>query len=132
MNALIVDDCRLTRSVTADTLSRLGIRSEEARNGEEAWELLRTGGRFDLALIDWSMPFLSGIELVRKVRAVPDLKPLKLIMVTCHTEMDEIEAALRSGADEFIMKPASIDVIESKLRLLSLDLPGAAAGSEHA
>lgn len=132
MNALIVDDCRITRAVFSRTLSRLGIGSSEACDGEEALSVLSSGARFDLVLIDWDMPNLSGIELLRQLRADARYEALKLVMVTCHTDRSDIEAAISGGADEFIMKPATIDVIESKLRLLWFDLPerGMGAGDD--
>ena len=74
----------------------------------------------DLVLVDWNMPNMSGVDFVRAVRAIRQYDSLPLVMVTTNTELDQIASALEAGANEYIMKPFTQDVIRGKLELLGL------------
>ena len=75
-----------------------------------------------LALVDWNMPEMNGFEFVQAVRALDDYSATKLMMVTTETEMDQVVMALDAGADEYVMKPFTRDVIMEKLELLGISL----------
>jgi len=120
MKALIVDDSRAIRLVLRQILSGLGLDIAEARHGREALTYLQSHIDTDVALVDWNMPEMNGLELVQAVRGDARLNDLKLMMVTTETEVAHIERALLAGANEYVMKPFSKDIIEEKLRLLGV------------
>ena len=120
-NALVVDDSRAIRAILTKTLRELGFDVAQAANGSEALDWMsREGPSIRLALVDWNMPVLSGIEFVRQVRNKPHLQSVRLMMVTTETEMEQMARALEAGADEYIMKPFTTDAIKDKLRLLGV------------
>ena len=73
-----------------------------------------------LALVDWNMPEMSGIELVEAVRSDPAFSSLRIVMVTTETELSQVSRALEAGADEYLMKPFTRDDVVGKLELLGL------------
>ena len=73
-----------------------------------------------LALVDWNMPEMSGIELVEAVRSDPAFSSLRIVMVTTETELSQVMRALDAGADEYLMKPFTRDDVVGKLELLGL------------
>ena len=90
-------------------------------------ERLVAGERPDLALVDWHMPNMTGVELVSEVRSRPELAGLTILMVTSEGEPDQIGVALAAGADEYLIKPFTADAVADKLALLGID-PGEVAG----
>jgi two-component system, chemotaxis family, chemotaxis protein CheY len=118
--ALVIDDSRAMRTILGRLLKNLGYGVEEAGNGREALERLRQGPRPDLALVDWNMPEMNGIEFVRAARADPAFRDLRLVMVTTETEAGRIGAALEAGADEYVMKPFTADALQQKLELIGI------------
>lgn len=117
--AMIVDDSRAMRLVMGRYLKSLGYEVTEAGDGREALNKLSAeGGHFDLALVDWNMPEMDGLSLVRAVRQIPRLKDVRLMMVTSETEGDRVVSALEAGADEYLMKPFTLDVLQEKLAVL--------------
>jgi two-component system chemotaxis response regulator CheY len=86
-------------------------------------ELLLSECDFNAVFIDWNIPLMSGIELVKKIKLIPRLNGLKLIMITGKNEIDDIAQALDAGVDEFLMKPFDAEMIELKLKLVGLNVP---------
>ena len=74
-------------------------------------------------LIDWNMPGLNGLELVQAVRANPAWSEVRLIMITSENDIERVQKALEAGADEYIMKPFTKDMIQEKLTLLGITVP---------
>lgn len=121
MTAMVVDDSRAMRIILRKTLSEIGYAVSEAAHGREALDILANGQpQLDLMLIDWNMPQMNGLELVKAIRALPAYAGTVLMMVTTETETDQVMLALEAGANEYVMKPFTRDVIESKLRLLGV------------
>ncbi len=118
--ALVVDDARVIRILLAHRLKELGYDVIEAANGKEALEKLSQAPSVQIALIDWNMPVMGGIECLRAIRADARFASLPVVMVTNETEMDHIVAALEMGANDYIMKPFTPEVISEKLLLLGL------------
>jgi len=98
----------------------LGVESEQAEDGKVALERVERNPNFDLALVDWDMPYMDGLEFVRRVRQRPALASMKLMMVTSHTSGRDVRTALELGADDFLMKPLDAAMVGDKLRLLGL------------
>ena len=121
MEALVIDDSRAMRRILARILADIGFSVSEAANGSDGLEQLERGARPHLALVDWNMPVMNGYEFVRAVRSRPQFGSVRLIMVTTETGEKEMVKALTAGADEYVMKPFTKDVIIDKLQLLGLD-----------
>ena len=119
MRALIVDDSRYVRGYLRGLLQEQGIDCEEAGNGQEGMDLLDAGSKFDLAFVDWNMPVMNGLEMLKRLRAGDDGE-LKVVMVTTEGEKDNILRALAAGADEYLMKPFDREALSEKLALLGV------------
>ena len=122
MRALIIDDSRAMRSILVGILDEVGFDTVPVADAEEALALLDSDRDFELALVDWNLPAMSGLELVVTLRQIPDLEDLRLMMVTTETELDRVREALDSGADEYIMKPFDKEMLLEKLTLLGIDV----------
>lgn len=120
VKALIVDDSRALRRLMGDLLRSLSIEVSEATNGREALYWLRENALPDIALVDWNMPIMDGLEFLREVRRTPSLRRLPVMMVTTETEMDQMVRALSAGANEYVMKPFTKEMIAEKLQLLGV------------
>jgi len=120
MHALVVDDSKPIRSILKVYLNKMGFQVEEACNGREGLTRLKVMSQLDLVLVDWNMPEMDGIEFVRTVREVPAYDSLPLVMITTNAELENVATALDAGANEYVMKPFTLDVIREKLILLGL------------
>jgi len=118
MKTLIVDDSRFIRDYLKQQLERLGNECVEAEDGSVALNLLRSGNCFDLMLLDVNMPGLNGLECVRQVREEKIDPEMKVMMVTTEADHRCVEVALEYGADEFLMKPFTVQNLREKLLLL--------------
>ena len=127
MLAVIVDDSSTMRRIIRRIVTRLGYDVYEACDGREALELLLEIPTIpDVALIDWNMPVMNGLELIRRIRKIPDLSPMLLMMVTTESEHSQVVRALAAGAHEYVIKPFTPDQIEEKLAYMGA-LPSAAS-----
>jgi two-component system, chemotaxis family, chemotaxis protein CheY len=119
--ALVVDDSRAVRMILAKTLKELGFEVQEAANGREAWEVIEAEGTaFTLVLSDWNMPEVNGLELLKRLRQNPELSSLIVVMVTTETELEQMALALEAGANEYIMKPFTKEILVEKLQLAGI------------
>jgi len=113
---MIVDDSRTIRTIIRRILLELGYEVCEAGNGVEALRVFEVEkDAVKLLLVDWNMPEMNGFELLKQLRQNPELSWLKIVMVTTETEMDHMASALEAGADEYIMKPFTKDILVEKL-----------------
>ena len=115
MRALIIDDSRAMRALLGRILSELGFEVSEAGDGRQGLEQLRANGIPDVALVDWNMPQMSGIEFVEAVRAVREYDAMRLVMVTTETEMTRVVKALGAGLDAYVMKPFTKEAVVEQL-----------------
>lgn len=122
MLALIIDDSRGMRSILCRMVQQLGFETEEAVNGRDALERLKQIGKPALVLVDWNLPVMNGLEFIRSVRADSAYDAVPLVMVTTETEISQISLALESGANEYVMKPFTQEVLQGKLELLGMPL----------
>lgn len=123
VKALVVDDSRAVRMILARTLKDLGYEIREAANGREALALIEQDKKaFSLLLADWNMPEVNGFELLRAVRRDPELASLTVVMVTTETEIEHMTAALDAGANEYVMKPFTREILVEKLQLAGMRL----------
>ncbi len=119
--AVVIDDSKAIRMILKKTLTDLGYEVFQAGNGREALDLFQQdAGGISLALVDWNMPEMNGLEFVKRLRAEPRFASVVLMMVTTETQVEQMVAALEAGANEYVMKPFTKEIIEDKLRLLGL------------
>ncbi len=123
MRALVVDDSRFIRNYIHSLFAERDVECVEAADGQEGLLCLRRSGPFSVALVDWNMPVMSGIDLLRAVRADPAFDSTKVVMVTTEAENDHIEAALEAGADEYLVKPFDEAGLFGKLRMAGVEEP---------
>lgn len=115
MRALVVDDSKASRSIVARALRDLKFECDEAGNGAEAIERLAIGPRPDIVTVNWHMPVMDGIELVRRLREHPRHRDLRLVMISTESDRSRIDSALAAGADEFVSKPFTPDALARAL-----------------
>jgi two-component system chemotaxis response regulator CheY len=119
--ALIVDDSKAVRMILSKTLKEIGYEVYEAANGREALEIIAIEKTaVALVLLDWNMPELNGFEMLKQLRNDPELSSLAVIMVTSETDLDQMSAALEAGANEYVMKPFTKDILVQKLQLVGV------------
>jgi two-component system, chemotaxis family, chemotaxis protein CheY len=106
--------------VIGKMVSEMGVTTTFAANGRDAIDQLNALGKPDFALVDWNMPEMNGFEFLVAVRADPRYADLPLVMVTTETEMSQVMKALEHGANEYVMKPFTADILRDKLDMLGL------------
>jgi two-component system chemotaxis response regulator CheY len=100
----------------------MGFTVDEAANGWEAMDLLKKE-KVDLALVDWNMPDMNGCEFIQAVRKDNTYQDMRMMMVTKETAIDKVAEALEAGADEYIMKPFTKEILVKKLALIGINTP---------
>ena len=118
MHALVVDDSNTIRIILTAYLKKLGFDVTVAINGREALDRLHAMAKADIVLVDWNMPEMDGLSFVRAVRAKDEYATLPLMMVTTNVELGNVAEALDAGANEYMMKPFTMDILKAKLELL--------------
>ncbi|MGA8730253.1 MAG: response regulator [Terracidiphilus sp.] len=121
--ALVVDDSRTIRTILAKTLREIGFEILEAANGREALEVIEAEkAEVSLILLDWDMPEMNGLELLKRLRQAPEFSSMVVVMVTAQTELDHIGEALDAGANEYVMKPFTKDILVGKIELTGIHI----------
>jgi two-component system chemotaxis response regulator CheY len=111
----------MIRLILRRILSDIGCEVCEAGDGKEALAVVDTApDGLGLILADWNMPEMNGFDLLTELRRRPELSDLKIVMVTTEAELGHMARALEAGADEYIMKPFTKEVVLDKLELLGL------------
>jgi two-component system chemotaxis response regulator CheY len=116
--ALVIDDSRAVRMIVGNILREQGYEVHEAAHGQEGLDQLRENPEISLALVDWNMPVMDGLEFIKAVRREPAWDPVRLVMVTTETESEQVQRAMTAGANEYVMKPFTAEVLVAKLSLL--------------
>lgn len=126
MKILLVDDARTIRNIQKNVLSEIGHTDVvEAADGVEALSKLQAD-RPDLMLVDWNMPNMDGITLVRKVRETD--KTLPMIMVTTEAEKSRVLEAVKAGVNNYVVKPFTAETLSEKIKQ-TMDKIAATAGA---
>ena len=116
MKFLVVDDFATMRRIVRNLLKELGfVNVDEAEDGNAALQKLRAS-KFDFIVTDWNMPNMTGIELLRQVRADPELKHLPVLMVTAEAKKENIIEAAQAGASGYVVKPFTAATLDEKLK----------------
>lgn len=116
--AMVIDDSRAIRMILSRTLNQLGYDVEQAANGREALQVLHQTEGVSLILVDWNMPEMNGLEFIRALRSDRRYGHVKLMMVTTETQVEQMVTAIEAGANEYVMKPFTKEIIEDKLRVM--------------
>jgi two-component system chemotaxis response regulator CheY len=115
MKILIVDDFSTMRRIIKNLLRDLGFtNTAEADDGSTALPLLRNGN-FDFLITDWNMPEMSGIDLLKAVRADDRLKDMPILMVTAEAKREQIVEAAQAGVNGYVVKPFTAAVLKEKI-----------------
>ena len=118
-SCLIVDDSKVIRKVARHILETLNFSVEEAEDGREA--LSRCDDSMpDVILLDWNMPVMSGMEVLRALRASERETQPKVVFCTTENDISHIRAAIAAGADEYVMKPFDRETLHSKLQIVGV------------
>jgi two-component system chemotaxis response regulator CheY len=124
MRILIVDDYSTMRRIVRNLLEQIGYQDvDEAENGASALEKLRSA-TYDLVISDWNMEPMTGIELLKELRADQKLKATPFILVTAEGKTDNVIAAKKAGVDNYIVKPFTAETLKAKINAV---VPGKAA-----
>jgi two-component system, chemotaxis family, chemotaxis protein CheY len=123
VRALVIEDSEPIRRVLKNMMVEIGFEVTEARSGADALGRLRDGGGFDVALVDWGLPDMEGGLFVRTVRSHSEWDALRLIVVGSEAEGASLAAALDDGADEYLLRPFTKDVVADKLAFLGMARP---------
>ena len=116
MKALVVDDSMTIRRIVIKALGIVGITdATEAGDGTEAISAINQG-EFDIVLLDWNMPKMNGIDTLRAIRQAG--KKMPIIMVTTEAEKSRVIEAIKSGANEYLIKPFSPDQLAAKVKIV--------------
>ena len=118
MQALVIDDSRAVRLLVGNILRDQGYEVIAAGHGQEGLERLAENPEIRLVLVDWNMPVMDGLEFIQAVRNVRAWDDVRLVMVTTETESEQVQRAIAAGANEYVMKPFTADVLVAKLALL--------------
>ncbi len=118
MRALVIDDSRTVRLVIGNHLREAGHDVVEAADGRQGLDRLRQHPDVELILVDWNMPVMDGLAFIRAVRAERRFDPVRIMMVTTEAEQGQVARALEAGANEYLMKPFTREVLAAKLSLL--------------
>lgn len=119
MLAVIADDDRMTTAILAKALRRWNVESSVVHDGLSAWTLLSepSGPAPSLALIDWMMPGIDGLELCRRIRQTPALSRLYVIMLTGRDSRKDMVVGLDAGADDYIVKPFDAEELRARVQV---------------
>ena len=115
MNILIVDDFSTMRRIVRNLLKQLSFNNvDEADDGDVALEKLKNGS-YDFVITDWNMPNMTGLELLKAIRADEGLKDLPVLLITAEAEKENVVLAAQAGVNDYIVKPFTGDVLQQKI-----------------
>lgn len=116
MKILVVDDMATMRRIVKNILKQLGFANvEEAENGQEGLQKLRDGA-FGFVVSDWNMPVMTGIDMLRAIRADEKLKAIPVLMVTAEAQQANLVEAIQAGVSNYIVKPFTAETMQEKLQ----------------
>jgi two-component system chemotaxis response regulator CheY len=127
MKFLVVDDFATMRRILRNLLKELGFSNiDEAEDGNIAMQKLRSA-KFDFVVTDWNMPNMTGIELLRQIRADAALKHLPVLIVTAEARKENIIEAAQAGASGYVVKPFTAATLDEKLKKVFATMAARAA-----
>lgn len=122
-SVLIVDDSSIARGQLARIIASMGITNTgKAGDGATALTML-DNHKYDVVLLDWNMPRLNGMDVLKAMRSDPSNRAVRVIMVTSEALKENIVAAVRAGADDYVVKPFKDEILKDKVRRLLANKP---------
>lgn len=114
---LVVDDMMTMRKIVARACKDIGFSDiTEAADGQKAWEAIQAAApSIGLVISDWNMPNCTGLDLLKRVRADSRFKKIPFILLTAESEGHQVAEAVKSGVDNYIVKPFTPDLLQKKL-----------------
>lgn len=117
MKVIVADDSRLVRGIVERTVVSMGFEALLAVNGKEALNILEAGDKdVNLMLLDWNMPLLNGIDVIRSMRKNDRFNNIAVLMVSTESEEDRIKEAISAGAQGYLTKPFTPDQLIDAIR----------------
>ena len=124
MKILVVDDFTTMRRIVRNLLKQLGYENiEEAEDGQQALAMLKDD-KYHFIISDWNMPNMTGIELLHQVRSDFELKALPFLMVTAESEKERVIEAIKSGVNNYIIKPFTAEILKDKMEKIFEKIDG--------
>ncbi len=117
MRILIAEDDSVSRRLLQATLSKWRYDVAVTRDGIEAWEALQSEDSPKLAILDWMMPGMDGVELCRKVRKISGPQPVYIILLTAKGNREDIVEGLQAGADDYVTKPFDREELHARVQV---------------
>ncbi|MCH2265689.1 MAG: response regulator [SAR324 cluster bacterium] len=122
MKILVVDDFSATRQVVINTLEQFGFNNiEEVADGYSALVRLKSA-LFDFVIMDWGISQMSGLDLLKQIRADPELKHIPVLMVTEDHLQENVVVAIKAGLNDYIIRPFEANIFAEKLEKIFQDL----------
>ncbi len=118
-SCLVVDDSKVIRRVARRILEELDFTIEEAVDGKDALNHCERAMP-DVVLLDWNMPVMDGLEFLKAIRSMSNVRQPVVVFCTTENDMSHIRTAMEAGADEYIMKPFDREIIEAKFAQVGL------------
>ena len=122
MKAIIIDVEDIFWQLLSEIMERAGYNVILAATGKKGWDILQRNADADVALVDWRMPEMDGLDFIRKVNADPRFDNMRLILVTGRQDIEDISKAFANGAHEYLVKPFTPDMVFDKLRVCGLSV----------
>ena len=117
VKVLVAEDEYTTRLMIQVCLEKWGYRVDSVADGKEAWKLLNKENSPEVAILDWEMPELDGLELCRRIKALDRESPIHVIMLTARDTKRDILQGFDAGADDYITKPFNDDELRARIRV---------------
>lgn len=117
MRILIAEDDKVTRRILENAVGKWGYEAVVTEDGEQAWEALNAEDAPRLAILDWMMPGMDGVEVTRKVRSTPQIETTYIIMLTALSQKEDIVTGLKAGADDYVTKPFDNKELKARIRV---------------
>ena len=117
MRILIADDDRMSTLMLGRSLEQWGFEAIVANDGTAAWEHIAGDQPPALAILDWMMPGIDGIELCRRIRTTPPRSPVYVILLTARSSREDLVAGLEAGADDYLTKPFDPDELRARIHV---------------
>ncbi|MBN1381913.1 MAG: response regulator [Deltaproteobacteria bacterium] len=119
MKLIVADDSRLIRGIIDKAVASIGFKAIQADNGKEALSLLNANKKdVSLVLLDWNMPFLNGIDVLKNMRSDERLKDIPVLMISTESEDNRIKEALNIGAQGYLTKPFTPEKLIEAIELI--------------
>ncbi len=120
MKVLVIDDMATMRKIIKNMLGQIGFKNlQEADDGATAWPMIQeahaNGEPFEFIVSDWNMPQMTGLDLLKNIRASDNFKHLPFLMITAEAEQGNVVIAVKAGVSNFIVKPFSAQVLKEKI-----------------